>query len=160
MVTIPDSKIMTMLTHVQIHFVKDIINHRLLFGEPYELITLDRFRRLAVFTPNEIFGYIRWRANQYGTVEWRLFVVKSGVAGHMTQIQGISPAVKILISVSGRNGMKRALSTLDVLKENTKNGLQGVPESYWKVVQSALIRNSTLRLLPRHYRVNEPRYVG
>ena len=150
---------MTMLTHVQIHFVKDIINHRLLFGAPYELIKLDKYRRLAVFKPNEIFGYIRWRANQYGTVEWRLFVVKSGVAGYMTQVHGISPAVKVLISVSGRERMKRALSALGVLKANTKNGLQGVPESYWTVINSAFDRNSNLRLLPRHYRVNEPCYV-
>ena len=160
MVIVSNSKIMTMLTHVQIHFVKDIINHRLLFGEPYEVITLDRYRRLAVFKPNEIFGYIRWRANQYGTTEWRLFIIKSGVAGYMTQVKGISPAVKILISVSGRERMKRALSALDVLKANTKNGLQGIPESYWKIVQSSLVHNSELRLLPRHYRVTEPCYVG
>ena len=149
-----------MLTQVQIHFVKDIINHRLLFGQPNEMIKLDRFRRLVVFKPDQIFGYIRWRANQYGTVEWKLYVLKTGEAGQMTQVSGISPAVKILVSVSGRERMKRALPIMDRIKANAKDGLLGVPESYWKVVESCLMRNRPLRDLPQHYRKDELCHVG
>lgn len=149
-----------MLTQVQIHFVKNIINHRLLFGEPDEIIKLDRYRRLAVFNPNQIFGYIRWRANQYGTVEWKLYVLKSGGAGQMTQVSGISPAIKILVSISGRERMKRALLLMDRIKANAKDGLLGVPESYWKVVESCLMRNRPLRELPQHYRKDGLCYVG
>ncbi len=149
-----------MFTHTQIHFVKGVVNHRLLFGEPIEKVKLDRFRRLAVFKPDQIFGYIRWRANQYGTVDWRLYVVKSGVDCQMTVIQGISPAAKILVTISGRDRMKRALRVMDSIKANTKDGFFGVPESYWQVVQNSIIRNTPLRKLPRHYRKNEFNHVG
>lgn len=149
-----------MLTQVQIHFVKNIINHRLLFGEPDEIIKMDRFRRLAVFSPNQIFGYIRWRANQYGTVDWRLYVLKSGASGLMTQVSGVAPAVEILVSVSGRERMKRALPVMDRIIADAENGLLGVPESYWRLVQSSLMRNSPLRKLPHHYRKNELSHVG
>ena len=142
-----------MLTHMQIHFVKDIINHRLLFGEPIETIKLDRFRRLAVFKPQSIFGYIRWRANNFGTVDWRLYVVKTGHEGLMTQVRGISPAVKLLVSVSGRDPMKRALSVMDDIKAQSINGLIGVPESYWQAVHTSLLLRKPLHELPRHYRI-------
>ena len=146
---------MTKLTHVQIHFVKGLINHRLLFGDPNEVIKLDRFRRLAVFGPHQILGYIRWKASQYGTVDWRLFVVKTGDEGRMTIVPGMSPAVKILISVSGRERMKRALPVMDGINASALNGFQSVPESYWQAVQSGLMSNSPIRELPRHYRKNE-----
>lgn len=141
-----------MLTHVQIHFVKDVINHRLLFGEPQAIIKLDRFRQLAVFKPHSIFGYIRWRANKFGTVEWKLYVIKSGNDGLMTQVRGVSPAVKLLVSVSGRGPMKRALPVLDAIKSKSKNGLIGVPESYWQAVHTSLMLRSSLHELPRHYK--------
>lgn len=141
-----------MITHVQIHFVKDIINHRLLFGEPVEVIKLDRFRRLAVFEPQSIFGYIRWRANNFGTIDWKLYIAKTGDEGLMTQLAGVSPAVKLLVSVSGLDRMKRALPVLDAIKAQTKNGLMGVPESYWQAVQTSLMLRSSLHELPRHYR--------
>lgn len=141
-----------MLTHVQIHFVKDIVNHRLLFGEPIETIKLDRFRRLAVFEPQSIFGYIRWRANNFGTIDWKLYVAKTGGDGLMTQVRGISPAVKLLVSVSGRDPMKRALPVLDDIKAKSNTGLIGVPESYWQAVHTSLLLRSSLHELPRHYR--------
>ncbi|WP_026941033.1 DUF2840 domain-containing protein [Hellea balneolensis] len=141
-----------MITHVQIHFVKDIINHRLLFGDPVEIIKLDRFRRLAVFKPQSIFGYIRWRANNFGTIDWKLYVVKSGTEGLMTQVRGISPAVKLLVSVSGRDPMKRGLAVMDDIKAQSKNGLIGVPESYWQAVHTSLLLRKPVHELPRHYR--------
>ncbi len=146
---------MTVFTHVQIHYVKDIINHRLFFGEPDEWVRLDRFRRLAVFSEHQIFGYIRWRANTYGTIDWRLYVLKSGRGGQMSAVPGVAPAAKILAFVNGRERMKRALPVLDRIKAGSSTGFQGVPESYWRAVQSHLVLNIPLRQLPRHYRKNE-----
>ncbi len=78
----------------------------------------------------------------------------------MTQVSGISPAVKILVSISGRDRMKRALPIMDRIKANAKDGFLGVPESYWKVVQSCVMHNKPLRELPRHYRKDELCHVG
>ena len=139
-----------MLTHVQIHFVRDIINHRLLFGEPREFIKLDEFRRLAVFEAGRIFGYVRWRANEYGTQDWRLFIVKTGSVNLLTPVPGISPAVKLLVSASGSKEVKRSLKLLDKLKSDTAGNLESIPESYWHQFQNCLTLRLPMRNLPRN----------
>ena len=146
---------MSGLTQVQCHFVQDKINHRLRFGKPCEIIKLDKYRRLALFEPYITFGYIRWRANKYGTQDWRVYVLKTGVDGLMTEVPGIAPAVKILVSISGYDRVKRTLPLLDRLELDVKDGLDRVPVSYWRVFQTTVLRNKPLRPLPRHYRKNE-----
>lgn len=141
---------MTLLTHVQIHFVKDIINHRLLFGEPSEFIKLDKFRRLAIFEAGRIFGYIRWRANEYGTQDWRFFIVKTGSVNLLTHVPGISPAVTHLVSVSGSKEVKRSLSLIDKLKDDSAGNLESIPESYWLQFQNCLTLRLPMRSLPRN----------
>ena len=141
---------MTMLTHVQIHFVRDIINHRLLFGEPSEFIKLDKFRRLAVFEAGRIFGYIRWRANEYGTQDWRLFIAKTGSVNLLTDVPGVAPAVQLLVSASGSKEVKRSLKLLDKLKDDTAGNLETVPESYWLQFQNCLTLRLPMRALPRN----------
>ncbi len=150
---------MTMLTHVQIHFVKDIINHRLLFGEPSEFIKLDKFRRLATFDAGRIFGYIRWRANEYGTQDWRLFIVKTGSVNLLTPVPGVSPAVKLLVSASGSKEVKRSLKLLDKLKSDTAGNLETIPESYWHQFQNCLTTRLPMRDLPRNRIEVETRHV-
>lgn len=141
---------MTVLTHVQIHFVRDIINHRLLFGEPDEMMKLDKYRQLALFGPSQIFCYIRWRGNEYGTQDWRLFIVKTGTQDFLTAVPGVSPAAKVLVAVQGSKAVKRSLTLLDRLKKDAAAGLESIPESYWMQFQSCLEVRSPLRKLPRN----------
>ena len=73
-------------TLVQLHFVRGIINHRLRFGQPETKTELDKYRSLASFPEGSIFGYIRWRANEYGTIEWRTYVLKAQSGGYISHV--------------------------------------------------------------------------
>ena len=64
-------------TLVQLHFVKGLINHRLRFGVAKTVTKLDKYRSIAVFQQGAVFGYIRWRANEFGTQDWRVYVLKA-----------------------------------------------------------------------------------
>ena len=57
---------MTDMTLVEIVFLPDWLNHWLRFGEPDRAHDLDRRRSIALFGPGRLFGYVRWRANDYG----------------------------------------------------------------------------------------------
>lgn len=145
---------------VQCHFVKDVINHRLRFGQPDRVIKLDPYRRLALFRPGATLSYIRWRANQYGTQDWRLYVVIVGGAGNMTRVPGITPAVNVLVSVQGIGAVKRALSLLDRLETKASGGFERVPESYWRQFQTGLLLKLPMRELPRSCRTFEACRAG
>ena len=54
-------------TGVEIAFYPEFINFWLRFGAPDAQNVLDQRRSLALFGPGQIFGYVRWQANAYGT---------------------------------------------------------------------------------------------
>lgn len=151
---------MSGVTQVQLHYVKDIFNHRLRFGTPDETIKLDKYRRLALFKPAMTFGYIRWRGNKYGTQDWRVYVLQTGAQGTMTRVPGISPAAKVLLAIHGIERVKRCLQIIDGLETSAKDGLESVPLSYWPRVHTSLLNRSALRAMPQHYLKSEQNYVS
>ena len=139
----PNNRAMTELsrdivTAVLISHRKNRINNRLRFGTPRALIRLGWHRQCAVFNPGQMFGYIRWRANQYGTQDWRLLVCRAGQGGTYTQSPGVIPAAELLLSTRGSTQTKRALSAIDALEKHA-NGLEYVTAAYWRHLQNRLL---------------------
>ena len=135
---------------VQLHFVKGRINHRLRFGQPEGVIKLDKYRSLALMAEDTVFGYIRWRANEYGTQDWRVYVLKAQSYGYICQTPGIRPAAKTLVSIHGKLAVKRCLNALDRVEEQASGLLERVPESYWPSFNNALLLRKAPRDLPRN----------
>lgn len=104
-------------TRVEIAFYPEHLNHWLRFGEPDEQQDLDRRRSLALFNPGRIFGYVRWRANEYGTQDWRFTIVKTAAPSLLlSRIEGVAPGGEVLLLVVGSTKVKRALLQIDALE--------------------------------------------
>ena len=104
-------------TRVEIAFYPEHLNHWLRFGEPDEQQDLDRRRSLALFKPDRIFGYVRWRANEYGTQDWRFTIVKTAAPSLLlSRIEGVTPGGELLLLVVGNTKVKRALLQIDTLE--------------------------------------------
>jgi len=151
MVYKPCDVIVNGMTYIQCHFVNGRINNRLRFGTPDTVIKLDGHRSLALFAPGKTLGYIRWRANEYGTQDWRFFILKTQATGLLTRVPGVSPAVITLASFTGTQPVKRALTALDSVEATAKNNLEAIPDSYWLTFQNAVLTRQKVRDLPRHY---------
>lgn len=136
-------------TQVQLHFVKGVINHRLRFGRPEAVTKLDPYRSLATFKPGSVFGYIRWRANDYGTQDWRVSVLSAQPCGYISEVAGVSPAAQVLLHVQGSPAVKRCLRAMDALETQAGGALETVPESYWPGFHNALLLRKPPRPLPR-----------
>ena len=105
------------LTRVEIAFFPEHLNFWLRFGAPDEQFDLDRRRSLALFKPGRIFGYVRWRANGYGTQEWRFIIIQSSEPLLMlSRIGGVQPGGDVLLLATGAIKVKRALLQIDVLE--------------------------------------------
>jgi len=116
--------------------------HRLRFGRPRQIITLTPLRKLAVFGPGELFGYIRWQANYYGTQDWRVYVVRAAESGSITRMPGILPGGEVLFSVRGKTRAKRALDIIDEL-EAQAGDLRRLTPAFWRQVQIRFDRFET-----------------
>jgi len=133
------------LTLICQHFVPDVCNHRLRFGVPQLVTKLDNYRSIAVFSPDTIFGYIRWQRNQYGTTLWRLVIAKTVHNGRVQKYAGILPGAHILVNVSGVNAVKQALMRLDYWEAQAGGDLSNIPETRWRHFQNGIIISSAPR---------------
>lgn len=134
------------LTRVAILFLPDRANDWLRFGTPVAERKLDRRRAVASFAAGAIFGYVRWRANGFGTELWRAYVLRAGAPGDTLQtVPGIAPAADILVSTATEARVRRLLALIGAL-EVAGVAPQTAPESYWRVVQNRIAAGARLRL--------------
>ncbi|CAM3661472.1 DUF2840 domain-containing protein [Litorimonas haliclonae] len=152
-------KDVTGLTVIQCHFVRGLLNHRLRFGTPDKTVKLDKYRKLACFKPGATLGYIRWRANEYGTQDWRFFILKTQNKGLLTRVPGVSPAVKVLAAFNGTPSVKRALSAFDDVEDTLSAPIETLPDAYWISFQNDLSTRESLNGLLLHSSPSEARNV-
>ena len=105
-----------LLTRVDVLYLPDFVNYWLPFGNPRHWQELDRRRALAYFAPGQVFGYMRWEANEYGTRYWRFWIVRAGRGGaRLLRVPGIRPGAEVLFDARGKARIKRALEAIDNL---------------------------------------------
>jgi len=131
------------LTTASVSWRKNKRNHRLLFGTPRRWVRLDWRRRLAVFETGQVFGYERWAAGRYGTIQWSVHVLQAGGAGEqLTAVTGIRPGARILLSAYGKDRARRALSELEALR--SAGALEEIETERWHVHGSRLAAGLSL----------------
>lgn len=125
----------------EIYYLEGWANYRILFGVPDDVMRIDRKRLLGVFSPNKTVGYLRWRANEFGTQTWRCFIVKTAdVGAPVTRIPGVTPGANILLSTRGNTYTKRFLKYFDALSKQQRP-LEFVPDAYWRQLHLRLHLN-------------------
>lgn len=118
-------------------------NDRMLFGRPSSTknVTYDTVKYL--FTSGQVFGFVRWRGDRYGTQTWRVCIAKSGVPGErMTRIPGVKPGAHLLLHAFGKARAKRARRAIDNLAE--RHVLHEIVPAYWRHVHLQIARNLPL----------------
>ncbi len=126
------------LTHLGRH-----ANDRLLFGRPLKTEKLSSQDALHSFEPDQMFGFVRWRGDEYGTQTWRVIVAQAGSPRErLTRIPGIQPGAHLLLHAFGKARAKRALRVIDLLSE--AHVLHEIAPAYWRHVHLQISRNLEL----------------
>ena len=132
-------------TRVEIAFFPEHLNWWLRFGAPDESQDLDRRRSLALFKPDRIFGYMRWRANEHGTQEWRFTIVRTTTRTQLpSRIEGVRPRGDVLLLASGNTKVKCALSQIDALEAAGFEPAEVSPD-YYRHVHNRIITSRPVR---------------
>ncbi len=89
-------------TLVELTFDKRKVEHWIRFGsKSYEQI-LDRRRSIVGFAPGDIFAFVRWAANDFGTVVSRIDIVRAIRRGEPFQtLPFVRPGGDILLRING-----------------------------------------------------------
>ncbi len=105
------------LTHVELTFVAKRIEHWLRFGRLAHEEILDRRRRIVSFRPGSVFAFVRWAANDFGTIISRIDILRAVQPGEAYQtLPFVRPGGDILLKLVGWPKVEQALSQVDAIE--------------------------------------------
>lgn len=127
------------LTTVTLVFFRDRVEHWLRFGRDAGECILDRRRRLIFFAPGAVFAFIRWQANDYGTVISRADILRACAADEpYATVLGVDPGGEILLRLSGWQRVERVLTAIDAV-EGAGIEAADVAPAYWRHAHNRLL---------------------
>ena len=72
------------LTSVRLREAKLKARDRLVVGAPVKRFPFAPGSELVCFVPGQVFGFLRWRGDGYGTQTWRIVVCEAAVTACLT----------------------------------------------------------------------------
>ena len=129
------------LTDVELVWIEGRIERWIRFGRIHEQRLLDRRRRIVSFAPGSTFAFVRWAANEFGTLVSRIDVVRACLPNEpRTTVPGVSPGGEALLRLYGWPKVEKVLDAIDDIEAV---GLQpeDVCPDHWRHVHNRLVTN-------------------
>jgi hypothetical protein len=141
------------LTTVELTWIEKRIEHRIRFGRPVHETIIDKKRRLVGFAPGSIFAFVRWAANDFGTVVSRIDIVRAVLAAEPYQtLPYIRPGGEILLKIAGWDKVERIFQLIDAMEAIGIDPVEAAPD-YWRQTHNRLVAGGT----PRAYSLEQHR---
>jgi hypothetical protein len=135
------------LTHVELTFIARRIEHWIRFGRPAHEEILDRRRRIVSFRPGSVFAFVRWAANDFGTIISRIDILRAVAPGEAYQtLPFVRPGGDILLKLVGWPKVEQALTHIDAVETLGIDAADAAPD-HWRHVANRLTAGQE----PRRY---------
>ncbi|MCC6887287.1 MAG: DUF2840 domain-containing protein [Hyphomicrobiales bacterium] len=129
---------MSELTHVELVWLKKRFENWIRFGRTTEEHVLDRQRRLVSFAPGSVFAFIRWAANDYGTVVSRIDVLRAVSPGERySTVPNVRPGGESLLRLAGWPRVEKVLQAIDTVEALGIDPADAAPD-HWRHVHNRL----------------------
>ena len=129
---------MSDLTQVELLWLEKRIENRIRFGRVAQEQILDRSRRVLSFAPGSIFAFVRWAANDFGTVVSRIDILRAVAPGERcATVPYVRPGGDILLRLSGWPKVERVLQLIDAVEALGINAADAAPD-YWQHIHNRL----------------------
>ena len=126
------------LTRVQLTWYEKKIEHWIRFGHSVEEKVINRRWRIVSFRAGNIFAFVRWASNDYGTVVSRIDIVRAVAAGEAHQtLPFVRPGGEILLRINGWPKVERVLQAIDAVEAIGVDPCDAAPE-HWRHVHARL----------------------
>jgi hypothetical protein len=126
------------LTHVELTWLENRIEHWIRFGKTVSETILDPRRRIVGFAPGSIFAFVRWASNDFGTVVSRIDVIRAVAAGEaFSTVPFVRPGGDILLRTAGWPKVERLLQTIDAMESAGIDPIDAAPD-HWRHVHNRL----------------------
>ena len=134
-------------THVELTWIEKRIEHWIRFGRVAGDEIVDRRRRIVHFRPDAVFAFVRWAANDYGTVSSRIDIVRAVAASEpFTTLPFVRPGGDILLKIEGWSNVAQVLAAIDATEAAGVDPCDAAPD-HWRHVAHRIAAGHQ----PRHY---------
>lgn len=134
-------------TRVELIWIEKQLECWIRFGQIVHEQILDRRRRVVSFAPGSIFAFVRWMANEHGTVLSRIDILRATWPGeHYSTILQVQPGGESLLRCASWPRVERVLQTIDAVEAQGVEAQDAAPD-YWRHVHARLIAGEP----PRSY---------
>lgn len=127
------------LTEVELTWREKQCEYWLRFGDYAAERIIDRHRRVVGFAPDSIFAFVRWVANDYGTVFSQIDIVRAVTpdAAHQT-LPFVRPGGEILLRAQGWPKVEQVFRLIDAIEAQGVDPA-GVAPDHWRHTHNRLL---------------------
>ena len=126
------------LTHVELTWVEKRIENWIRFGREAREQVLDRRRRIFSYRPGAVFAFVRWAANDFGTIISRIDIVRAVTSGEPYQtLPFVRPGGDILLKIEGWPKVEQVLRHIDAVEAAGIDACDVCPD-HWRHVHHRL----------------------
>lgn len=137
------------LTHVELTWIDRRMENWIRFGHAVQQQAIDRQRRILSFCPGSIFAFLRWVANDYGTILSRIDIVRAVEQGEALQtLPFVRPGGDILLRIDSWPKVEQVLRHIDAIEALDIDPADVAPD-HWRHVHNRM----NAGLSPRPYTV-------
>ena len=133
------------LTHVNLTWIEKKHEDWIRFGRQSADTIIDRRRRTVSFASGTIFAFVRWQANDFGTVCSNIDIVRAVGAGEAyATLACVTPGGERLLNVHGWPKVLQVLRAIDVVEALGIDAGDAAPD-HWCHVHNRLSAGYTPR---------------
>ncbi|MCZ8546425.1 DUF2840 domain-containing protein [Mesorhizobium qingshengii] len=105
------------LVHVELTWLEKRQENWIRFGTHAQEQIVDRHRRILSYRPGTVFAFVRWAANDFGTIISRIDIVRAIARGEAYQtLPFVRPGGDILLKVESWPKVERVLQAIDAVQ--------------------------------------------
>jgi hypothetical protein len=126
-------------TEVELTWLEGRIEHWIRFGHDCGETILDRRRRILHFASGNVFAFVRWASNDFGTIVSRIDIVRAINRGEAYQtLPFVRPGGEILLRISGWPKVERVLQAIDAVEALDIDAADAAPD-HWRYLHNRLV---------------------
>lgn len=126
------------LTHIELTHIEKRIENWIRFGRHVHEQILDRRRRVLSYRSGSVFGFVRWAANDFGTIASRIDIVRAVAPGEAYQtLPFVRPGGEILLTVDGWPKVCQVLQLVDDVEAVGLDACDVAPD-HWRHVANRM----------------------
>ncbi|WP_445177166.1 DUF2840 domain-containing protein [Rhizorhapis sp. SPR117] len=132
-------------TEIELIWIEKRLEHWIRFGRIAGERIVSRKTRVLAFRPDAIVAFIRWSANDYGTIHSRIDIVRAVRAGEpYTTVPFVRPGGELLLSIKGWPKVRQVIEAIDQVEAEGLDPCDIAPE-HWRHVHNRMSAGEAAR---------------